>query len=397
MRHCDVAVIGLGLIGAAALDALLRRGADAIGFDPVGPGADIGSSHGSSRIFRRFSFENPNYTRLSDEALAGWERLERGRGRRLLIPHPILEAGPKGSAMVTASRQAALENGLDVPLLTGKAVNARFPAFRLPDDWEAVVQPGGAILLARTAMELLRARALAADRVRSDPVVGIDPRSDHVLVRTAGDTLLAKRAILAPGPWITTPPFATVLPRLSLLLQVTRQPVGWFRPARPESAGAETFPIFILERGDDNIVYGFPDFEGRGVKAGPHNLGPEVDATAWGPPATDDELRAVSEALAELAPGVAGPITERDICLYTNTRPADRRGDAGGEFIIDRWPESPLVVASACSGHGAKFAPAIGERLASLALDPDYRVEPFFRLSRYAVFPDDEQPSPPRA
>ncbi|MBU4135391.1 MAG: hypothetical protein KJ690_03115, partial [Alphaproteobacteria bacterium] len=80
---------------------------------------------------------------------------------------------------------------------------------------------------------------------------------------------------------------------------------------------------------------------------------------------------------------------ERDVCLYTNTRPADRRPDPGEEFIIDRWPGSRLIVASACSGHGAKFAPAIGDRLARLALEPDYLAEPFFRLSRYSAFPDD--------
>jgi len=58
----------------------------------------------------------------------------------------------------------------------------------------------------------------------------------------------------------------------------------------------------------------------------------------------------------------------------------------GEEFIIDRWPDSRLIVCSACSGHGAKFAPAIGQRLARLATDPPFVTEPFFRLSRYAEF-----------
>ena len=60
------------------------------------------------------------------------------------------------------------------------------------------------------------------------------------------------------------------------------------------------------------------------------------------------------------------------------TLPADHRPDAGEEFIIDRWPDSRLVVCSACSGHGAKFAPAIGHRLARLATDPSYATESFF-------------------
>ena len=111
-----------------------------------------------------------------------------------------------------------------------------------------------------------------------------------------------------------------------------------------------------------------------------------MDADGWDPPATDAELLPVGKALAEFIPGAAGPIVDRDICLYTNTLPADRRPDKGEEFIIDRWPNSRLIVASPCSGHGAKFAPAIGEKLARLAVDSTYQVEPFFQLSRYSAF-----------
>lgn len=389
MRHCDVAVVGLGLMGSAALNALLRQDIDAIGFDPLRPGATRGSSHGSCRVFRRFNFENPNYTRLSDDALAGWDQLARESGRAVLIPCPVLEAGPKGSAMVSASRQAALDNGFNAPLLTGREVNALFPAFRLPDDWDAVVQDGGAILLAQAALEALRAPAQAAGRIVPDTVISLDHRPDHVVVRTANAYFRAGKVILAAGPWTTR-----FLPDLAPLLEVTRQTVGWFRPAQPGAVQPGDFPLFILARSEKDIVYGFPDFEGRGVKAAPHNHGPLADADAWGPEATDAELRGVSDALAELIPGAAGPIVERDVCLYTNTRPADRRPDEGEEFIIDRWPGSRLVLASACSGHGAKFAPAIGERLARLVLDPGYRAEPFFRLSRYSAFPEDEPSQP---
>jgi glycine/D-amino acid oxidase-like deaminating enzyme len=44
-------------------------------------------------------------------------------------------------------------------------------------------------------------------------------------------------------------------------------------------------------------------------------------------------------------------------CLYTDT-PND-------DFVLDRV--GPLVLASPCSGHGAKFAPVIGELIADLA------------------------------
>jgi sarcosine oxidase len=87
-------------------------------------------------------------------------------------------------------------------------------------------------------------------------------------------------------------------------------------------------------------IMGFPDFEQRGLKAAPHNHGPVVGPDDWGPQATEAELRPVGDALAALVPGAAGPIIDRDVCLYTNTVPADRLPDAGEEFIIDRWPDS---------------------------------------------------------
>jgi len=365
-------------MGSAALDALLNAGVDALGFDPIGPGDVRGSSHGSCRIFRRFNFENDNYTELSDAALAGWKRLEADSGETILIPSPILEAGQPGSTMVAASRAATIAKGHADPVWTAAAANREFPAFALPADWDVVVQDGGAILRAEVALKIMRKRAGA--RVVAE-AAQIDDRVDGVLVRTRTQQVLARQAILALGPWLSR-----ALPRIAPVLEVTRQAVGWFKAARPETVSPDRFPVFILERGADDVVYGFPDFEQRGVKAAPHNHGPKVGADDWDPPATDAELRPVSEALARLIPGAAGPVVDRDICLYTNTLPADRRPDRGEEFIIDRWPNSHLIVASPCSGHGAKFATAIGERLARLAVDPTYESEPFFKLSRYSAF-----------
>jgi glycine/D-amino acid oxidase-like deaminating enzyme len=365
-------------MGSAALEVLMNAGVDALGFDPLGAGSDRGSSHGSCRVFRRFNFENDHYTDLSDAALAGWRRLETEGGETILIPSPVLEAGQPGSAMVAASRAAAIANGHRDPAWSAAAANREFPAFALPPDWDVVVQDGGAILKADVALRIMRARA--GDRVVPE-AANIDCRPDGGLVRTKTQEVLAQRAILALGPWL-----GRTLPEMAPVLEVTRQAVGWFKPARPETVLPGRFPLFIIERDRNDVVYGFPDFEQRGVKAAPHNHGPTVDADDWDPPATDVELMPVGNALAELVPGAAGPIIDRDICLYTNTVKADRRPDEGEEFIIDRWPNSCLIVASPCSGHGAKFAPAIGEKLARLAIDPAYEVEPFFRLSRYSHF-----------
>jgi sarcosine oxidase len=64
--------------------------------------------------------------------------------------------------------------------------------------------------------------------------------------------------------------------------------------------------------------------------------------------------------VAEHLPAANGRLVKAKTCLYTMT--------PDGDFIIDRLPGAPqIVVASPCSGHGFKFAPAIGDILADLA------------------------------
>jgi sarcosine oxidase len=378
MLECEVAVVGLGLMGSAALYALVRQGVNAVGFDPIGVGDTRGSSHGSCRVYRRFNFESPAYTALSDQAYAAWRALETACGRPILLSCPVLEAGPPGSPVVAASRAAAEAAGASSGPATGAEANARYPAFAFPADWDVVVQESGGILLAEAAMAAFRTGA--EGRIVPE-TARLEPTPTGMRVRSASEDVLAQRVIVAAGPWI-----GGLVPGLAPLVRISRQTVGWFAPATPAQVRRGAFPIFMVD-GPGGFIYGFPDFEGRGVKAARHDDGGVAGPDAWSDPATDAELAPVAAALTSLIPGAAGPIVERDVCLYTNTVAADVRPDAGEEFILDRLPSDPrIIVASPCSGHGAKFATAIGEMLARLAVDPAYEADPAFRLDRYSAF-----------
>jgi glycine/D-amino acid oxidase-like deaminating enzyme len=77
-------------------------------------------------------------------------------------------------------------------------------------------------------------------------------------------------------------------------------------------------------------------------------------------------------------PTANGPLVHAEVCLYANA--------PDQTFVIDRHPAAPGVAfASACSGHGYKFAPVIGEILADLVLRgaTDWPMEPF-RADRFA-------------
>jgi sarcosine oxidase len=59
-------------------------------------------------------------------------------------------------------------------------------------------------------------------------------------------------------------------------------------------------------------------------------------------------------------------------CLYTCAR--------GSRFVIDRHPEhDSVLIVSACSGHGFKHSPAIGEAVTQwlTGQEPDIDLSPF--------------------
>ena len=82
MTAYDVAVIGLGAMGSAALFHLARRGVKAVGIEQFQPGHDRGSSHGESRAIRLGYFEHPSYVPLARAAYRGWAELERLKAER---------------------------------------------------------------------------------------------------------------------------------------------------------------------------------------------------------------------------------------------------------------------------------------------------------------------------
>ena len=70
-------------------------------------------------------------------------------------------------------------------------------------------------------------------------------------------------------------------------------------------------------------------------------------------------------------PGAGGEVVESRVCLYTNT--------PDSHFIIDWVERGRVLLLSPCSGHGFKFASAIGEIAAQLAIDDRswIDIEPF--------------------
>jgi sarcosine oxidase len=159
-------------------------------------------------------------------------------------------------------------------------------------------------------------------------------------------------------------------------LTIERQSVFWLEPGGPPAAyDAARFPIFAYEYKASHICYGFPRLP-RGVKASVMHSGKTApDPDSVDRTVNDAEAMPLRAALRPVLPGLAdAQIRERGVCLFTNTPDHD--------FIIDFHPLHPQVlISSPCSGHGFKFASAIGELQAELLTSGKTR----FDLSPFRV------------
>jgi sarcosine oxidase len=251
--------------------------------------------------------------------------------------------------------------------------------FHPADDTVAVLDTDAGLLRADRAIEahlVLAERSGAELRFETRAVDWRPAAGGGFEVETADGTVVgAERLVLTAGPW--TPWF---VPDLRLPLVVERQPVQWFQPAAGPSAvaslGLDRLPIWLWGT-ESGMFYGFPWDAERGLKIALHHGG-----TTGDPDAVDRTVGPHDEAVARAfvrrtMPAMDGPVSASTVCLYTNA-PDD-------EFVIDRHPAAPGVAfASACSGHGFKFAPIVGEILADLVIDgrTDWPVDAF-RAGRF--------------
>ena len=360
-------------MGSSTAFALARRGQRVVALDPYPPGHQHGSSHGESRAIRLGYFEHPSYVPLARAAYDAWRELEALTGESILTVTGVLEAGRPGSQIVAGSIEASRIHGLPHEVLTGSEVNARYPQFSLPGDWQAVFQPDGGFLRPELAIRLYARLAEAAGATLRVGIraLGITPRAGAVTVDTDHGPIEAGAVVVAAGGWI-----GGLIPEIRPKLTLTRQVLAWFEPSDPASFSPSAFPVFILDSADD-VVYGFPDFAGTGVKVASHqSSGVLDDADAARQDAGQADVTRLRASLGAFLPGANGNLLQNRTCFYTRTPDED--------FVLDVHPGDPrIVIASPCSGHGFKFTSVIGGVLADLATNRRTRFDiDRFRLSR---------------
>jgi sarcosine oxidase len=356
-RRYNAIVIGVGAMGSATVYHLARRGKRVLGLERYDIPHNLGSSHGYTRIIRLAYYEDPSYVMLLQRAYELWRELEREAGERLLHITGSIDAGLPDSWVFKGSWQSCVEHGLPHEVLTSTELTQRFPGYRLSHDTMALYQPDGGFLIPERCIVsyVMAAQALGAEVHGREQVLEWEPRGDGVRVTTDRDVYEADRLVITAGAWNEH-----LLAFLQGLAVPERQVLAWFQPERPELFEPERFPVFNL-LADVGRFYGFPVHGVPGFKIGKyHHLEEDTDAEAVDrePHPYDEEV--LRECTARYFPDALGPTMTLATCMFTNT--PDKH------FIIDLHPDYPQVsFASACSGHGFKFASVIGEIMADLA------------------------------
>jgi monomeric sarcosine oxidase len=328
--QAEVVVVGAGIMGSATARALARAGRDVLLVEQYRIGHEHGSSHGRSRIVR-LAYPEVEFVELAKESFAGWRELERESGRELLELNGLLEIVERPSQSSSDALDAA---GAAYELLDSSSANGRWPV-GVPDGWTALFQPEAGIIRADLAHGAFVERAVA-DGAR----VLEDTRIDTL------DDIDAEAVVVTAGPWVKS--FFPDFP-----VRTTRETVAYFR------RHGDPLPSVVQldPRTRGHAMYSLHD-PVHGLKAGAHHAGAEVGPDEPGGP--DPALvERIVEWVGRTYPDADPDPVGAETCMYTTT--------ADEHFILER--RDKVVIGSACSGHGFKFAPAIGNRLAAMAVD----------------------------
>ncbi|MGH2882418.1 MAG: N-methyl-L-tryptophan oxidase [Solirubrobacteraceae bacterium] len=378
MGKAEVIVVGLGAMGSAACFQLAARGVSVIGIDRYAPPHSRGSTHGDTRVTREAIGEGREYVPLVRRSHHLWREIEQRSGTRLLTQSGIVVLAHPSSEFLDETRASACAYEIEHVDLTNAELRSQFPMFTADEDTVAYYEPGAGYVRpeAAVAAQLKLARAAGANLRLGERVEGWSASRRGVTVTTQANTHRSEQLLLCAGAWI-----GELFPDGRDMFAVYRQLLYWF-PVREGYAQLRDMPGFIWDLGgqQDEVVhldgfYGLPaiDGPGGGLKVAAESYERTTTPDGRQHPATRAEIaRMYEQCVAPYLPWL-GPEPVRTVsCLYTSTR--------GNRFVIDRHPEHDCVlIVSACSGHGFKHSPAIGEAVAQWLTghQPEIDLSPF--------------------
>ena len=289
-----------------------------------------------------------------------WSELERESGTQLLVTTGGVMVGSATGPLVRGALESARTHGIAHEILDAHALEERFPAYHAKKSWVALYERRAGMLFPERCVKaaMAVARRGGATLRLNERVVSWRVNGGVITITTANAAYEANHVVVAAGPWL--PALQDSLD-VSIPVEIERQMSHWFEAKTPHDPRyrASNCPVGLWEAGDD-IFITLPDV-GGGVKCGMHHAGLATSPDSVDRVVSTAEDEAARKLLNQVMPGAGGRLLDSRICLYTNT--PDRH------FIIDWARAGRVLLVSPCSGHGFKFASAIGEIVAELVLE----------------------------
>lgn len=325
-------VIGAGVIGLAAADALAQAGTKVVCFDPQ-PGS--GQSAGLTRVFRHVH-DQPELVALAQEARQIWTEWGERAASPLVGDEGVLFAGPG----VEQAAELLASAGVEHRVVGEEEQRELLPALAPPAP-DALFEAAGGAIRVRPTIQLL-ASALGKRLVREE-VIAVRPEGDGVTLFTREGLWRCDRVLVCAGARtqeLARPHGIEIPVTLALHVRVTYS-------VRPEVDGRPLACWYDRTGRYGPNVYAGPLGSDRYV------VGVGTDDQLNGDPGTERSRRYVEQALPGLDPE---PIAYRPCWLTILPWQADA-------FAV--WAAGPVLF---FAGHNLfKFAPVLGRLLAGAA------------------------------
>ncbi|MCS7015932.1 MAG: FAD-binding oxidoreductase [Gemmatales bacterium] len=375
-RNYDAVVVGGGIMGLSIAWSLARRAAGRIallekaylGAGGSGKSGAIIRQHYSNRLTAQLARDSLRIFQEFDQVVQGPPVFTR-TGLAIVVHQNDLPA-------LQANLQMQQELGIDVHLVSARELAELDPNTRLAEDEVAAWESEAGYV---DAIQALTSYAQACQREGVEIQEGVEVRqllrqgNRAVGLETNEGRLNCGIVALAVGPWINR--LADSL-RVDIPVQASRTQVALFR--RPVEMGRRTatcvdFVGQIYYRATAGELLHVGSIAGEEVRD-------RVDPDDYSEVADRDWVPAIRQRLQQRCPAMHRCYGRGGYAALYDITP-------DWHPILDRCPQMENVyLAVGFSGHGFKFAPMIGQLLAELIVDGQYRSLDVtaFRLNRFA-------------
>ena len=317
----DVAVVGAGVFGAWTAYQLRKAGADVLLIDAYGPANSRASSGGESRILRLGYGPDEIYTRMAQRSLELWQQLFAEIDRpQLFQPTGVLWLAREHDAYCDATLKTFRQHDVTFARLERGELSQRYPQLEFgPIAW-GMLENGSGVLLARQAVLALVTLA------QSSELLTFKQRSGRRRMEPPDLSLWKQLQAAGFSPTNLFSPAAhgcqSFFPTAGGI--DSRYQTRGFLPGH--SGGRRSLPARRLPAWIDfnDLVYGIPNLENRGVKIAIDEHGPPFDPDTGERMILPESVTRLRAYLARRVPSLAdAPVIESRVCQYENTSNGD--------------------------------------------------------------------------